>query len=398
MIRKHLIIVLLLITSFLLGCSLEEDANKSNQQNETAFAEESGEQNELHTKSDAKNDERILNELVVHYIDADQGDATLFQTDEYTILYDAGDWKNENVINYLHQLNINQLDLIIISHPHADHIGQLEKIINSFSVGEVWMTENVANTKVFQHAVQAIIDNEIDYYNPIAGETFDIGDIELTVLHPNNLTGGLNEDSLSVRFTYGDVSFIFTGDAYKQQEQMIIERGYSLEAQFLQLGHHGSNTSNDPSFIKAVNPAYAIYSAGQNNQYGHPHDEVVHYFQEKNITLLGTDVHGTIKVMTDGKEFQVETEKSGEITADTVENDKKQKQSEQLARSNRNDCIDINNASIDKIKNIIHIGDVRADELITKRPYHSLDELTKIKGIGESRLNDIKEQGLACIN
>lgn len=232
------------------------------------------------------NNSEELPDLTVHYINADQGDATLFQYDDYTILYDAGDWKNNHVVNYLHDSDVQKIDLIIISHPHADHLGQLDKIMDSFSVGEVWMTENVANTKVFQRAINAILQSEADFYEPEAGEAFDIGSMELHILHPHVLTGGLNEDSLSVHFTYGNIAFLFTGDAYKNEELMMIKSGYPLEADFLQLGHHGSNTSSHPDFIQAVNPTYAIYSAGHNNQYGHPHKEVTSYLFDKGINLL----------------------------------------------------------------------------------------------------------------
>src|SRR5699024_5171551 len=150
-------------------------------------------------------------------------------------------------------------------------------------------------------AVEAIMASDADFYEPQVGEIFDVGSMELLVLHPESLTGGLNEDSLSIRFTYGDVSFVFTGDAYKNEDLMMLKRGLPLKADFLQLGHHGSSTSSDPTFIEAVDPNYAIYSAGLDNQYGHPHVEIVDYFKKTDITLLGTDIHGTIKVTTDGK-------------------------------------------------------------------------------------------------
>src|SRR5699024_8990019 len=115
-------------------------------------------------------------------------------------------------------------------------------------------------------------------------------------------------------FTYGDVSFVFTGDAYKNEELSMLSRDINVKADILQLGHHGSNTSSDPSFIKAVNPSVAIYSASSNNSYGHPSPEVVSFIQEAGITLYGTDVHGTILVTTDGKDFTIATKEDGTIT------------------------------------------------------------------------------------
>lgn len=406
---KKLHIFLLLFSMFLLGCVTDESPSLTVDSEQVEAGEQeqiddhnNNERTETNNQGDKSKQEQkpseSLNDLTVHYIDANQGDATLFQYDNYTILYDAGDWKDTNVIDYLQTMSIDYIDLIIISHPHADHIGQLDKIMNSIAVGEVWMTENSANTKVFQRAVNAILESDADFYNPRVGELFDIGAMELTVLHPETLTGGLNEDSLSIHFSYGDLSFLFTGDAYKNEELMMLERDLPIEADFLQLGHHGSNTSSHPSFINAVNPSYAIYSAGVNNQYGHPHAEVINYFSGTNIELLGTDTHGTIKVNTDGKNFEIETEKDGEITHQQNDQQNGDNNNSVTKSDTHEDCIDINESSIDELKAIIHIGDSRAEELISYRPYNNIDELTKIHGIGDARLTDIKEQGLACIN
>lgn len=410
MTKRLYIILFFIFATLFLGCSqIEEHSKHVGQETGNAEQEENtdnkDEEVEL-TNSESSssqtnnNQKEPINDLTVHYIDADQGDATLFQSDEFTILYDAGDWKDDKVINYLKKSRIEHLDLIIISHPHADHIGQLDEIMNSLTVDEVWMTKNVANTKVFQRAVNAILESEANFYEPEAGEKFDIDSMEIVILHPETLTGGLNEDSLSARFTYGSVSFIFTGDAYKNEELQMIKRDYPLAADFLQLGHHGSNTSSHPDFIEAVNPTHAIYSAGLNNQYGHPHEEIVNYFNTTDIDLLGTDVHGTIKVITDGETYDVLTEKEGKIigNSENQSNDDSEKVTNTQEKTNNENCIDINKASQKEIKQIIHIGDKRAEDLINIRPYQTVDELIKVDGIGESRLKDIKEQGLACVN
>ncbi|MBO1005444.1 MBL fold metallo-hydrolase [Pseudogracilibacillus auburnensis] len=326
----------------------------------------------------------VQNQLTVHYIDVGQGDATLFQyvdeNTEYTILYDTGDWQGNEVVPYLQKENVHFIDVIIISHPHADHIGQLENVMKNFDVGEVWMSGNSTNTKLFQSAMEAVLESDANYEEPTAGDIFDIGSLELVVLHPESLTGGLNEDSLSIRFTYGEVSFLFTGDAYKKQERQIIQRTDDIQADFLQLGHHGSKTSSDPEFIEAVQPKYAIYSAGAGNSYGHPNEEVVDLFAEKEIPLYGTDMHGTIMVKTDGVKSTIETE------IDAKE-DKKP----------NDDCIDINRATKQELVKIVHIGETRAEEIIQLRPFHSIDDLMRINGISSARLKDIKAEEKACI-
>lgn len=332
----------------------------------------------------------LTTDLTVHYIDAGQADATLFQYKHedtyYHILYDAGDWNKNDVVTYLQDQQIELIDLVIISHPHADHIGQLPGIMEAFDVGEVWMSGNTVESGVFTNSLEAVTESDTDYYEPRAGEVFQIGPMEIEVLHPTELTGGLNEDSISVRFTYGEISFLFTGDAYKKQELMMIDNNKTVKANFLHLGHHGSNTSTSPDFLKVVDPEVVIYSAGQDNSYGHPHMEVIQQIQEAEIILYGTDMDGTIIVSTDGKEYVIDTIE----TKANVNKKPETKPKEEI-------CIDINQASPKQLQEIIHIGEGRAEAIIESRPYKSLDELMKINGISEGRLKDIEEQGLACV-
>ena len=330
-----------------------------------------------------------LSNLEVHYIDVGQGDATLLKflgenNKTYHILYDVGDWKGNEVVPYLEKEQVKSIDLIIVSHPHADHIGQLKAVLENFPVEEIWMTENKSESNVFQSALQAILDSKANYHVPKVNERYFINQLEIEILHPDSLTGDLNADSLAVRFTYGNNSFIFTGDAYQDGEQEMVKRVGDLEAEFLQLGHHGSSTSSAPSFVEAVNPNYAIYSAAKDNSYGHPHVETVKLFSDLDIPLYGTDVHGTIIVTTDGITSRIETEKEGQVA-------KRKPQT-------RKTCIDINEASFENLRQIQHINEERAKELIELRPFKNINELRKIYGIGKGRLRDIKQEGLACVN
>lgn len=354
-------------------------------------------------KEKSESDPKLLNDLKIHYIDAGQADATLFQytyeDKSYTILYDAGDWNKSDVVNYLAKQDFSVIDLIIISHPHADHTGQLAEIVNTYDVDEVWLSGNTANTKTFQEGLEAVLASDANYYEPRTGETFDIGPLKIEVLHPGSISGDLNEESISLLFTYGTHKFLFTGDAGKSEELEMMNSGFNVEADILQLGHHGSNTSTDPKFIKAVQPDIAIYSAGVDNSYGHPHAEVVSLVQSAGITLYGTDVHGTILVTTDGDTYTIETKEDGTISPKSKQDEPKKEeivQSEAETNTAKDSCIDINEDSIDEIQKIIHIGPERAKDLIDLRPYDSIDDLTSIKGVGPARIADIKDQGLVC--
>lgn len=392
----------------------ESDENSNDNSNE-----------ETKTNDNERSNTNNLPELKAHFIDVGQADATLFQyTDEgktYNVLYDTGDWNKNDVVQYLTAHDITTLDLVIVSHPHADHIGQMADIVEKFTVEEVWFSGNTASSKTFQRAAEAVLASDATYYEPRAGDIFDVGSLTLEVLHPSRLTGGLNEDSISIRFSYGDVAFLLTGDAYKQNELEMMKRASTVKSQILQLGHHGSKTSSDPAFIKAVNPSVAIYSASANNSYGHPSPEVVSLIQDEGIDLYGTDVHGTIIVTTDGSTYNVLTKKDGTISPKSTGSSNKSskkgnggkgssnKKSEEKSNKGNSssssskseapagNCVDINSASVDEVQKIIHIGPARAEDLVELRPFQSVDDLTRISGIGPARIKDIKEQGVACV-
>ncbi|RDW15475.1 MBL fold metallo-hydrolase [Oceanobacillus chungangensis] len=348
-----------------------------------------------------------LNELKVHYIDAGQANATLFQysdqQDSYTILYDTGDWNRNEVVNYLANQNISTIDLIIVSHPDADHIGQLAEIVRTYDTGEVWLSGNESSSETFQNAIEAVIASDADYHEPRTGESFDIGPLKLDVLYPTSISGKTNEESISILFTYGNTKFLFTGDAGKSEELEMIGTRIDIEADILQLGHHGSNTSTDKAFLQAVSPSIAIYSAGLDNSYGHPSQEVVSTVLNEGIELYGTDVNGTIIVTTDGEDYSIATNKDGTISpsstgsANTFNEDNNLNEENEETTTGVASCININRASIDEVQAIIHIGPERAQDLFDMRPYDSVDGLSRIKGIGPARITDIKNEGIACV-
>lgn len=317
--------------------------------------------------------------LVAHFIDVGQGDATLFEFDGYTVLIDTGNWNGEETVQYLEAQGVEKLDIVVGTHPDADHIGQLDQVLEQFETGEVWMSGNASTSDVFIRALEAIEANEVDYYEPRAGETFDVGKMEIEVLHPEEVTGQANEESISLKLAYGNVRFIMTGDAGVNEEQEMIGRGADLDAEILHLGHHGSNTSTSNAFLKAVSPEVAIYSAGLDNSYGHPHAEVLAAVENAGAEVYGTDVNGTIRVETDGTSYKIVEKQKG------------------VPVEGKNRCIDINIASSAELQEIDGIGPAFAEDIIAARPFESLDELDEIKGIGQGTIDAINEQGLACI-
>ncbi|HSI67787.1 MAG TPA: MBL fold metallo-hydrolase [Planococcus sp. (in: firmicutes)] len=324
-------------------------------------------------------EERVQTGLKAHFIDAGQADAAYFEFDEYSVLIDAGNWNNSAVVDYLNGLGVTAIDIVIGTHPDADHIGQMDQVIEEFEVGEVWMSGNASSSNTFLRVMEAIDVAGVDYYEPRSGEQFDVGSLQIDVLYPQEVTGKANEESISLKLIYDEVRFVFTGDAGVSGEQEMIDSGINLQADILQLGHHGSNTSTSTAFLKAVSPEVAVYSAGADNSYGHPHAEVIAATENEGAEVFGTDVNGTIIIETDGVVYEVKTEKDG------------------VPKEGVNRCIDINIASSAELQEIRGIGPAYAEAILNQRPFETLDDLTNINGIGEATLDNIKEQGLACI-
>jgi len=247
--------------------------------------------------------------LRVHFIDAGQGDATLLEGPDFTILIDAGRHDNEKVIDYLRTLNIQHIDLLIGTHPHADHIGQFPQILGNYHVHEVWMSGDLHTTLTFERALDAILASDARYNEPRAGDSYTLGSSLIEVLNPNTLTGQLNNGSIVIRVIFSNIIFLFMGDAEIPAEEEILNRGHALKADILKVGHHGSRSSTSYRFLEAVDPEIAIYSAGHGNSYGHPHPEVIERLNLFGIDVYGTDTHGSIIISTDGKTYLIETER-----------------------------------------------------------------------------------------
>ncbi|MED4128514.1 MBL fold metallo-hydrolase [Shouchella miscanthi] len=315
--------------------------------------------------------------LAVHYIDVGQAEATLitWEQDEqaFNMLIDTGDWNDQTTVEYLHEQGIEELDLVVGTHPHADHIGQMADVINEFTVLEAWMSGDETDTLVFERTLDAVLEHEVDYHEPRAGEQVEIGDVTIDVLHPETLNGDLNNGSIVMKLTYGEVSFLFTGDVELQGEEDMLDRGQHLQATVLSMPHHGSNTSSSEPFIEAVQPSYAIYSAGVDNAYDHPGEEALEVVRGTGATIYGTDEVGTIIVSTDGTTVAIQSERE------------------------EADCVNINRASVKELEQIAEIGPSRAQQIVDLRPFAALDELTDVDGIGEARLKTIKEEGIACV-
>ncbi len=254
----------------------------------------------------AKDNEVVKEQVEVHFIDVGQADAILIKSLNEFMLIDAGNNADSNlIINYLEEFNITELEYVIATHPHEDHIGSLDTIINNFEIKNLIMPEISQNTKAFEDVITAIENKGLEITAPKVGEKYTLGNTEFIIIAPNRLSYGdnINNYSVGIRLICGENSFIFTGDAEAEAESDIINTGISLKADVLKLGHHGSSSSSSETFIKAVSPNYAVIMCGEDNSYGHPHQETLERLKRNNIQLFRTDLQGSIIAISDGNKI-----------------------------------------------------------------------------------------------
>lgn len=247
--------------------------------------------------------------LSVHIIDVLQGDCTLIRSSDGNILIDTGKNREyERVHVYLDALDIKTIDYFICTHPHEDHIGGAAKIIEDYTVKTLLMTDAVSTNYTFENLLDKIEEYNVNAIIPSLSEEFTLGDITFKILAPIKETDDLNNMSLVVRLTYGDTSFMFTGDAESFSEKYILEK-YSaseLDCDFLKVGHHGSYKASSIKFLEAVSPEIASISCEAYNEYGHPHGEVLDRLNKAGVKeILRTDLDGTIVITSNGKELTV---------------------------------------------------------------------------------------------
>ncbi|TGC06978.1 competence protein [Methanolobus halotolerans] len=229
------------------------------------------------------------------------------------MLIDAGDrGSGDRVVEYLKDNDIEELDTVVATHAHADHIGGMPEVLNNFYVKQFIDSGNPHTTKTFENMLIAIDEKDIPFSLAEAGQTINLDpSTTITVLNPAELTGDINDDSVVLRITYGDVSFMFTGDAETHAEDNIVAAEYDIDSDILKVAHHGSVSSTSPDFLELVNPEVCIIMVGADNRYGHPHQEIIDRLNLFGCEIYRTDLDGNVVVKTDGREYSVETQTSG---------------------------------------------------------------------------------------
>ena len=251
--------------------------------------------------------------LTAYFLDVGQGDSALFVFNNKTILIDAGETDmGDRVVGDLNRLGVTRIDLLVATHPHSDHIGGMQRVLAAFPVGRVLDTGLPHPSSPYENFLETIDRKGIPYTVAEQGQIIDIDpSLRILVLSPPAQRFGddPNTNSIVLRISYGTIDFLMTGDAGGEAEDALVKSGYSLDAEILKVGHHGSEYSTSKAFLTRVHPEVGIISVGEGNPYGHPHQPTLDALSAAGVLVYRTDQDGTIRIQSDGISYSVSTEK-----------------------------------------------------------------------------------------
>lgn len=294
--RIRLGFCILIVCSLLSGCTLEYG--------DFASLEKSNERPQ-------QNSLDMSNRLRVIFLDVGQGASQLLISPSgRTMLIDAGNNDREQqMLDYLRQYGVDRIDIVIGTHPDADHIGGLDAVIDHHEVGAIYMPKIQSNTKTFESLLLSIKNRGLKVKTAKAGLKLDWDDeIKVSMLAPVETYDDNNNMSAVVKVTYGETSFLLTGDAERESENGMIGSNADLRADVLLVGHHGSKSSTSASFLKKVAPQYAVIQVGENS-YGHPKQDILDRLSKNGVKVYRNDLDGTVEIDSDGQHLNISTER-----------------------------------------------------------------------------------------
>lgn len=256
------------------------------------------------------NTETVSGNMEVHFLDAGQGDSILVRSENENLLIDAGTNEDEEmVVSYLKEQGVEKLDYVIATHPHIDHIGGMDAVIETFPVGTCFLPEETYDTESFQEVLTALDEADIKIRHPEFMENYEIGSGRFVFITPDSEKQyeDINDSSLGIRLTNGAHSFLLCGDISQRIEKEILKSGISIRSDVMKLNHHGSRDANSWKFLKAASPSFVVITCGTRNEFGHPHEKVMKRVEKLGAGVFRTDLQGTIVFESDGETLKCST-------------------------------------------------------------------------------------------
>lgn len=341
-------------------------------------------------------------ELTVEVLDVGQGDAVLVRTADKVVLIDAGVQKDD-VVTQLEARGLTRLDMVVATHPHADHIGGMQRVVERFEIGIYIDSGQVHTSGTYDRLMNAVEERGVRYRTARNGQVYKLGEeARFEVLFPveSMLSGtrsDLNSNSVVLRLVHGENCFLFTGDAEEPTEQALVQAGLG-QCDVLKVAHHGGNHSSSASFLDAVSPKLALISCGAGNSYGHPGKETLERLESRGIKVHRTDTEGLLRLVSDGKKVSVTTGNAAlalalpakAVVSPQVEepSDDTRPEPSETGSAAAADAIDINTAGAAELESLPGIGPSKAAAIVADRdangPFSSCMELTRVKGIGDA--------------
>ena len=342
----------------------------------------------------------IAGTVTIDVLDVGQGDSILIRSPEgKSVLIDGGTGKVD-VVPLLRERGIDELNMVVGTHAHADHIGGLDEVFEAIPV-KVYLDNGMPHTtKTYAKVMELVEQKDIRYIEGKRDQEFNLGkEIQLQIIHPQNILqrntrSDLNSNSVVIRMIHGDNCFLFTGDAEEPTEDQLVRQDIGT-CDVLKVAHHGSNHSSTSHFLQAVEPKIAVISLGANNRYGHPGEEAMARLERTGAEIYRTDTMGTVTITSDGTTLQVETKKEAvvhkvdagkikeiaHITTDTT------------VITDATGKFDINTASQEQLETISGIGPSKATAIIAYRtehgPFTNINDLVKVSGVGPKTVEKI---------
>lgn len=306
------IIALLLLLTLLTGCTTAAppvtqpvETTEATEATVLAEATEATETTEATEPAAADLSPGAPDTLTVHFIDVAHADGMLIECNGHFALVDAGMADtSDRVVNYLASRGVEKLDLVVGTHPHADHIGAIPDVLAHYQADTIWFSHIAYTNYTVTNFLNSVKRQGKSVIRPANGTVFNLGGATITVLGPiRDNHEDVNDISLVLMVQYGDVRFLLTGDMESIAEKELVESGADLKADVLKVGHHGSYSSTSYIFLREVMPTYAVISLALGNEYGHPHDEPMSRLRDAGVTIYQTGKMYNISATTDGTDI-----------------------------------------------------------------------------------------------